>query len=182
MQTAILFRTCRNRRVVTWCASLSVLAVPFLLLTPSGATDPPAKTKSVFCPVVGTPECKSCERCPSGYCALQPDAQISLVFDGGKVQFCCGKCKAIFEKSPAKFAPNAHHQLAATGQARQQKCPLCGSEVGRIPPLSIGGVSVGFCTDECRNKAVKATPTERMEMLFGEKAFARGFTVVAVNK
>jgi len=162
--------------------SLSVLALPFLLLAPSGATDPPAKTKSVFCPVVGTPECKSCERCPSCYCSRQPNAQFSLAFEGGEVQFCCGKCKAIFEKAPAKFAAHAHHQLVATGQARQQKCPLCGSEPVYIPPVNIGGVSVRFCSDSCHNKAVNATPAERMEMLFGEKAFARGFTVVAGSK
>jgi len=181
MQTAILIPTGRGRRAATWCVSLAVLAVPFLL-APSGATDPPAKAKSVFCPVVGTPEGKSCDHCPSGYCPLRPSAEMSLAFDGGKLQFCCGKCKAIFEKAPAKFAANAHHQLVATGQARQQKCPLCGGEMGDTPQVSIGGVSVGFCSTECHAKAVKASPTERMEMLFGEKAFAKGFTVVAGNK
>jgi YHS domain-containing protein len=182
MQTVPLFPTCRGRRATTWCVSLAVLGLPFLLLTPSGATDPAPKTKSVFCPVVGIPECKSCERCPSGYCGLRPDAQNSLAFEGGKLQFCCGKCKAIFEKSPARFAANAHHQLVATGQARQEKCPLCGSDYRYVPRLNVGGVMVAFCSHECRNKAVNATPSERMEMLFGEKAFARGFTVDTGNK
>ena len=51
------------------------------------------------------------------------------------------------------------------------------SESKYIAHMNVGGVSVGFCSNECHNKSVAAAPAERMEMLFGEKAFARGFVV-----
>ena len=42
------------------------------------------------------------EKCPvSG----QPvDKAQTVSFEGKTVGFCCGKCKAAFEKEPAKFA------------------------------------------------------------------------------
>jgi hypothetical protein len=163
-------------------ASLAVLTLPFLHLAPTGAIDRPDEAKKVFCPVLGLPECKSCEHCPSGYCSLRPDKSNALAFEGGQLQFCCGKCKANFAKAPAKFTANAHHQLVATGQARQVKCPLCGKERGFVVPVTVGGVTVGFSSDECADAARKATPAERMEMLFGAQAFVRGFTVVAGKK
>src|SRR5207237_1059742 len=130
-------------RTAAWCASLAVLSLPFLLLASTGAADPEEKAKNVFCPVVGLPECKTC-KCSSGYCSLKPHGSISLSFEGGKLQFCCGKCKETFEKTPSPFAASARHQLVATGQARQKKCPLCGGDLGFVVPVTVGGVSVGF--------------------------------------
>jgi YHS domain-containing protein len=179
MPTATVFPD--RCRAVAWCASLTVLTLPLVLLAPSAATDAPEKVKNIFCPVVGLPE-KACERCPSGYCSLQPHATNALAFEGGKVMFCCGKCKANFAKSPEKFAANARHQLVATGQARQEKCPLCGGERGYVNSLTVGGVAVGFCSNECLARAAKAAPADRVAMLFGQQAFARGFTVVAEKK
>jgi YHS domain-containing protein len=154
---------------------LAVLALPLLLL-PSGAADPPAEGQKIFCPVVGLPKCECC-KCPSGYCGLRPRAAHTLPFEGGSVQFCCGKCKAKFEKSPEKFVANAHHQLVATGQARQAKCPLCGGQPDKAQSLEVAGVTVHVCSAECRDKAVKAAPAEQVELLFGKAGFARGFTV-----
>jgi YHS domain-containing protein len=93
------------------------------------------------------------------------------------VQFCCGKCKEQFAKSPEKFVASAHHQLVATGQASQTKCPLCGGEPAKAHAVEVAGVTVHLCSAECRDKIAKATPAEQVELLFGKAGFGRGFTV-----
>jgi hypothetical protein len=158
-----------RRTAVLTAGALTLLVLPLV-----GATDPPEKTKSVFCPVVGLPKCGKCE-CPSGYCPRNPLPGSTVAFEGGKVQFCCGKCKAIFMMGPEKFASAARHQLVATGQFHQVKCPRCGGELGSGPGVEIAGVTVLFCSDECRAAVAKAAPADQEEMVFGAKAFARGF-------
>jgi YHS domain-containing protein len=161
---------------------LASLALPFLLLAPSGAADDPAEPSAkIFCPVVGLPECKSC-KCPNGYCSTTPKQSHTLSFEGGKLLFCCGQCKALFEKSPEKFAANARHQLVATGQARQQKCPLCGGEPKQEFTGKLAGVAIHFCSADCRDKLAKASEPEKLELLFGPQAFARGFVAVGIKK
>jgi Zn-finger protein len=161
-------------------AALTVGAVVLLVLPVCGADNAPEqKAQSVFCPVVGLPQCEMCQ-CPLAYCARRPRERNTVAFAGGKVMFCCPKCKEMFEKSAAKFAANAHHQLVATGQFRQVKCARCGGELGQVPSLQIAGISVRFCSNACYEAAVKASHVERVEMIFGAKVFARGF--VPVNK
>jgi YHS domain-containing protein len=160
-------------------ARLGVIAAAgiFLLTLPVvHAEEPAAVPRKVFCPVVGLPECK-CMRCPSGYCPQKPTPQLTLDYKGGKVQFCCGKCRELFKQTPGKFAANANHQLAATGQAVQHKCPLCGGACDPSHAVDIGGVKVFFCSKECCMKVTDATPANRVGLVFNNQAFDRAFAV-----
>jgi YHS domain-containing protein len=172
--------TLSRRRGPVSAAILAALTLP-LALAPIGANDPPEKSRAVFCPVAGLPKCEGC-RCPSGYCGLQPRAALSATFEGGKLLFCCGKCKAMFEKAPEKFAANAHHQLVATGQARQVKCPLCGDAPKEAYASTVSGATVRFGSAECKAKADRLAQNDWLEAVLGSKAFHRAFVVNAGKK
>src|SRR5262249_39873153 len=62
----------------------------------------------------------------------------TLDYKGAKLYFCCSGCPKEFQKSPAKFAANANHQLVATLQAKQTSCPLCGGDL-KNPMVSMIG-------------------------------------------
>ncbi|MFN0052968.1 MAG: hypothetical protein ACKV0T_12345, partial [Planctomycetales bacterium] len=51
-------------------------------------------------------------------------ADKSADHKGGKIYFCCDGCPKAYDKDKAKFATKANHQLVATSQAKQAKCPL----------------------------------------------------------
>lgn len=157
-------------------ASVAILSLSLLSMGPSGATDPAKREPRLYCPVTGLPKHETCE-CPSAYCSLQPNTTKTVMFEGGQVRFCCGKCKALFEKTPAKFAVAARHQLAATGQARQVKCPQCGGEPNKAHSRDVFGVTVLFCTAECQTAAAR----DDVEAIFNAKAFRRAFEVTAAK-
>src|SRR5262245_27809739 len=59
--------------------------------------------------------------------AKNPAKEANAVdYKGGKVYFCCMNCPKKFSEDPSKFAAAANAQLVATGQAKQEKCPLSG--------------------------------------------------------
>jgi YHS domain-containing protein len=110
------------------------------------------------------------------YCVRQVTPQSpSVDYKGGKLYFCCVHCVPIFKKSPAKFAASANLQLFASRQAKQVRCPLCGG--APCHEVSLGGVNVDIGSAACLKKFEQAKPAERLEMLFGDAAFARGFVM-----
>ncbi|NQT37369.1 MAG: hypothetical protein HQ581_07775 [Planctomycetes bacterium] len=127
-----------------------------------GEDGPPAKAKAV---------------CPVGGKAI--NMEVSADYNGGKVYFCCGGCIKPFQKDTAKFAAKANHQLVCTGQAAQTGCPISGKAVKPDAATEVAGVSVGFCCGGCSGKVAKADPQGQLELVFGEKAFAKGFKVKA---
>ncbi len=109
--------------------------------------------------------------CPVSGDACDPDTTVS--FEGGNVCFCCEKCVKAFEADSAKFTAKARQQLAATGQFKQTGCPLSGGKVKAGTELTVGGVDVGFCCNNCKGKVAKAGPDEQVTMVFGSgKGFA----------
>lgn len=104
------------------------------------------------------------------------DKNFSTDYQGGKVYFCCGNCKAVFTAAPAKYAAKANLQLVATGQAEQTGCPITGAKTDATKTLTVNGVEVRFCCGGCQGKVAKAKPEEKLELVFG-KGFAKGFTV-----
>lgn len=98
----------------------------------------------------------------------------SVDYKGGKVYFCCENCPKAFEKDKAKFATKANHQLAATGQAKQAKCPLSGGPLNKEKVCKIGGVDVQFCCEKCQGKVASAKAEEQVEMVFSDAAFEKG--------
>ncbi|MCH2210713.1 MAG: hypothetical protein MK110_05390 [Fuerstiella sp.] len=94
-------------------------------------------------------------------------------FKGGKVYFCCGKCKAAFEKDSSKHTAKAHAQLVATGQYEQKKCPLSGGPLKTTS--TVGGVEVKFCCGNCKKKVDEAEGADKFALVFSDRAFKKGF-------
>ncbi len=104
-------------------------------------------------------------------------------YKGGKVYFCCENCPKAFEKDVKKYATKANHQLAATGQVKQAKCPLSGGKLNAEKTVKVGGVEVQFCCEVCQGKAAKAEGDAQIEMVFSDAAFEKaGFAVPKSEK
>jgi len=136
------------------CVAL-VAALAFSAVVVSAAVKEPSDAK---CPVSG----KGCN----------PEKHAD--FAGGEVYFCCGNCEKAFKSDPTKFAAKAHHQMVSTGQLEQKGCPFSGGPVKDGTQVSIAGVEVGFCCNNCKGK-VEGAPSDdaRVTMVFGniEKGF-----------
>lgn len=100
-----------------------------------------------------------------------------LAFNDAKVYFCCNNCPKAFEKDTAKYTAKANHQIILTGQATQVACPFSGGELDDDATVEIKGVTVKFCCENCQGKAKKAEGDEQINLVFGEKAFEKGFKV-----
>ncbi len=170
---------------VVWQRTLAVAGAVLLLgaawLLPATTAQQPksddAKVK-YYCPVAGMPDADKC-RCPGGYCPKIPTEKIVAEHKGAKVQFCCGICVKEFKKTPEKFATVTNHQIAATQQAKQAKCPVTGDKIDPSQSAEVAGVNVFFATPAARQKVADAKLSERMQLVFSEAAFARGFVTAS---
>ena len=135
----------------------AVLAVGFMAF----AADEKTKPFKATCPVANKPAAED----------------KTADYKGGKVYFCCGDCAGAFGKDTAKFATKANHQLAATGQATQKKCPLSGGDLNPKASVEVGGVKVGFCCEKCQAKVAEAKGDAQVDLAFKDDAFAKAFEV-----
>jgi YHS domain-containing protein len=119
-------------------------------------------------------------KCPVSGKAV--DADASAAHNGGTVYFCCGKCQAAFEKNSAKFVTKANQQLVVTGQAAQQKCPISGGKTKDATALAVGGVDITFCCNKCRERVNTATGDDQLDLVFGAKAFGKGFAIAELTE
>ena len=103
-------------------------------------------------------------------------------YKGATVYFCCDGCKGKFAKETAKLAGKANHQLVATGQAKEVKCPLTGRNLNTATKIKVAGVDVCFCCNNCKGKATKAQGDAQIELIFNDKAFKKGFEVAKAKK
>jgi len=103
------------------------------------------------------------------------DKAVSSDYGGGKVCFCCTKCKAKFDADNSKFATKANLQLAASGQVKQTACPFSGGALKASTALKVAGVEVQFCCDNCKTKVASAKPDKQIELVFDSKPFKKGF-------
>lgn len=104
-------------------------------------------------------------------------ADKSLDYRGAKIYFCCDNCPKAYEKDKAKYATKANHQLALTGQAKQEKCPLSGGDLNKDATADVAGVKVTFCCNNCKGKVEKAEGDAKLELAFADAAFDKGFKV-----
>ncbi len=119
-------------------------------------------------------------KCPvSGKAAK---AESSVAYRDAKVYMCCDGCPEAFNKDKAKFATKSNHQLLVTGQAKQTKCPLTEKDVNKDTIVDIQGVKAGFCCNNCKGKVEKAKDDEKLELVFADKAFDKGFKVEKPKK
>jgi len=109
-------------------------------------------------------------------------AATAVDYNGAKVFFCCNNCAGKFKADPAKHALRANHQLVATKQAKQEKCPLSGGACKPEHKTKVAGVSVAFCCPNCKGKVAKAEGDEQLKLVFSEKAFKKGFALAKKEK
>lgn len=110
-------------------------------------------------------------KCPVSGKAV--DANATVDYNGGKVYFCCNNCPKAFSANTEKFAAKANHQLVQTGQLKQTACPIAGRPVKAGTEIDVQGVKVGFCCNNCKGKAEKASGDEQLTLIFGSK---KGFS------
>ncbi len=101
--------------------------------------------------------------------------QFSL-HNGGKVYFCCPKCKAKFDEDAEPFVTKSNLQLFVTGQVAQTACPFSGGDMNEEKVVEVSGVNIKLCCGNCVKKVNAAdSDDEKAELLFSAKAFKRGF-------
>ncbi len=110
-------------------------------------------------------------KCPVSGKAVNPEKTAD--YNGGKVYFCCEHCQAAFEKDQAKFNAKANLQLVQSGQLKQVACPFSGKPVNPETIIDVSGAKVGFCCNNCKGKAEKATGDEQLTLIFGD--VSKGF-------
>lgn len=113
--------------------------------------------------------------CPVSGKAIDMDK--SVAYKGAKVYFCCGNCPGAFEKDTAKFATKANHQLVVTKQFKQTKCPISGAKLNPEKTVEVAGSKVTFCCEKCQGKVADAKGDEQLELVFGDKAFEKGYEI-----
>lgn len=142
--------------------TLLVLALATSLLLPRLIADEKDKLNGAKCLVAAKNAAK---------------ADKSLDYRGAKIYFCCDNCPKAYEKDKAKYATKANHQLALTGQAKQEKCPLSGGDLNKDATADVAGVKVTFCCNNCKGKVEKAEGDDKLALAFEDKAFDKGFKV-----
>ena len=142
-------------------ATLFVVALAAALVLPRLFADDKDKLNGAKCPVSGKPA----------------KAESSVAYRDAKVYFCCDDCPESYNKDKAKFATKANAQLAVTGQAKQQKCPIKNTDLNKDTQIDVGGAKVAFCCNGCKGKVEKAKDDEKLEMVFADKVFEKAFKV-----
>jgi len=144
-----------------FAAGTMVLIAAMMLVTAqaddSASPDTQAMKFEAKCPVSGT----------------KAKEDQTAEYKDAKVYFCCGKCKAAFEKDSKKHALKANAQLVSTGQYVQKKCPFTGGPMKL--KLKVAGVDIQVCCDKCKKKASEANEADALAMIFGEDSFKKGF-------
>jgi len=120
-------------------------------------------------------------KCPvSGHEASKDHA---VAYKAGEVYFCCDDCPKAFKATTEKFAAKANHQLVASGQYKETKCPLTGKPLNNAMTAKVSGVTVKFCCGGCKAKVAKAAKgDEKIDLVFNDKAFDKNFEKVADAK
>jgi YHS domain-containing protein len=139
----------------------AVVTVSLLLLGASLHAADQVKLDGIKCPVANKPA----------------KAGTEVDYKGGKVYFCCQNCPKTFTAHTEKFAAKANHQLAATGQAYEVKCPLTGRPLNAATAIDVGGVKVAFCCNNCKGRAEAAQGDAQITLIFNDKSFGQGYKV-----
>ena len=86
--------------------------------------------------------------------------------------------RKAFAANTAKYATKANVQLVVSGQYKQVKCPLSGEAVNPKAHSKVAGVTVSFCCNDCKAKVKEAKKGEKVNLVFSDDAFKKGFEKV----
>ena len=70
--------------------------------------------------------------------------------------------------------------MAATGQAKLMKCVFTGRKLNTATKITVNGVNICFCCNNCKGKALKAE--DKLTLLFNDKTFLKGYTISKPKK
>lgn len=121
-------------------------------------------------------------KCPVAGKEILVSKGKAVAYKGANVYVCCDGCKAKLAKDTKKHAVKLNHQLVATGQFKQAKCPLGGRPVNKAQSVSVAGVKVGLCCGRCKGALAKAEGDAQLALAFSDKAFTKGFVAVKKKK
>ena len=113
--------------------------------------------------------------CPISGKEINKEAFVA--YKEAKVFFCCERCPGAFEKDTAKFSAKANHQLIATKQFEQVKCPLSGGKINKEATAKVAHVKVAFCCENCQKKVNDASDADKIKLVFNDKSFEKGFKI-----
>ena len=71
--------------------------------------------------------------------------------------------------------------MYATKQAKLVKCPIKGKKLNLKTAIDVAGTKVAFCCNGCKGKVSKATGAAQLELVFSDKAFAKGVKVASAK-
>jgi YHS domain-containing protein len=114
------------------------------------------------CPVSGK---------PVGTAGMTPQ---EIVQDGQLVEFCCGKCKAEFDKSPADYVKKVQDAIVTAQKANYplDTCPVSGDKLDDKRQFAVvGSKLVELCCNDCR-KDLAADPakfTAKLDQAYMDK-------------
>lgn len=138
-----------------YIAAALFLALPLVVIAREAQ-----KQINARCPVAGSPA----------------KAQFAGTHLGKDIHFCCGICKAEFEKEPEKFDSSVKLSWLESKQIAQVGCPITGKPVDENVKLSFRGADVGFCCEKCRAKfQEKADIASMQAQLFSQ--FDKSFSL-----
>ncbi|MCA8975239.1 MAG: YHS domain-containing protein [Planctomycetes bacterium] len=132
-----------GRRIAFCCgkckAAFEQEPAKYLGKLPKVETPAPAATAAIndTCPVSGKPVDPAC----------------FVDHDGRRIAFCCGKCKAAFEKEPAKYLdklPKVETPAPAATAAINDICPVSGKAVDPACFVDHEGRRIAFCCGKCK--------------------------------
>ena len=94
------------------------------------------------------------KKCPLTGKPLAP-GKVS-VFEGQAIGFCCGKCKAAFDKNPQKHLGKVKEFKKTTAKVAANKtCPVTGKPISAKAVTPFRGQLIGFCCNKCKAAFVK---------------------------
>lgn len=120
-------------------------------------------------------------------CVMNPKAAAKaekmVKYKGGQVFFCCDNCPKAFQakikEGDKLVAAKGNHQLVATKQVKQSKCPFSGGPAKDATAIKVAGASIAFCCENCQAKAKAMEGNDQIESLFGDAAYKKaGFKLV----
>lgn len=80
------------------------------------------------------------------------DKSVFIDYQGKRIYFCCGSCKAEFEKEPAKYLKilaDDGEKPALLALVPQKTCPVMGGAIDRSIYVDYKGKRVYFCCGGC---------------------------------
>jgi YHS domain-containing protein len=91
------------------------------------------------------------------------DPAQTIEFEGRRIGFCCAKCKAAFQKEPAKYASKLPPKTDAPADKPadkptdkpadkpiNEKCPVSGEPIDAAHTIEFEGRRIGFCCGKCK--------------------------------